>query len=130
MPINDYVGKLLSFKGFLMSRYSGTDLINSREGWLEELDKRIFSLEKAGVELAEKEEIYRVMLSQELLSLTDVRSGVVKNEIAKGKVRIAKARLERDIAKIKYETKQQSIYQAKIELKIIESDIINERMAR
>ena len=113
-----------------MSRYSGQDLNEGREWWLEELDKRISLLEESGEDRVEKERIYRVMLSKELLSLTDVRSGVVKNEIAKGKERIAEARLNRDIAKIKHETTQQSIYQAKVEIKVIETDLLHERIQR
>ena len=113
-----------------MSRYSGQELINKRDELIDDLDNKISSLESAGIDLAEKEKIYRVMLSKELLSLTDVRSGVVKNEIAKGQVRIAEARLNRDIAKIHYEVVQQGIYGVKIKLKIIESDIVNERVSR
>lgn len=111
-----------------MSRFSGQELINKRDELIEQLDRKISLLESAGVDLAEKERIYRVMLSQELLTLTDVRSGVVKNEIAKGQVRIAEARLNRDIAKIHYEVAQQGIYGIKIKLKIVESDIIHERV--
>ena len=113
-----------------MSKYSGQDLISARNGLIKELDKKISLLESAGIELANAEQDYRVFLSKKLLTLTDVRSGQVKNEIAKGDVHIAEKRLHRDISKIKYETIQQGIYGVKIKLKIIESDIINERVGR
>lgn len=113
-----------------MSRYSGTDLEMGKQYWLDELDKRISLLEEHGIELANAEKDYRVHLAKKLLTLTDVRSGVVKNEIAKGDTHIAEKRLHRDICKIKYDVKQQSIFQAKIELGVIREDILHERAVR
>lgn len=113
-----------------MSRFSGTDLEQGKQEWLKVLDHRIDQLETAGKELAEKERDYRIALSKKLLNLNEVRSGSVKTEIAKGIEEIAQKRLDRDIAKVHYDTVQQSIYQAKIELGVIREDIMHERVQR
>lgn len=113
-----------------MSRFSGQSLLENREGWLKELNKRIEALEDSGKDLADKEEKYGIELSKRLLTLTKIRSGVEKSAVAKGMEDIAHLRHERDIAKVIDRSALHSIYQAKIEIDIIESDIINERMAR
>lgn len=113
-----------------MSRYSGQDLEKGKRYWLDQLDKRIQDLEDLGRRRADTEKFYRMAVSKELLKMITIRSGTVKIEIAKGKDDIALLREQRDIAVVLHNTALQSIFQAKIELNIIESDILHERTGR
>ena len=113
-----------------MSRFSGQTLEEEKQHWLDELDDRIDQLEQKGKEKAKAEKEYRKALSKKLLVLPDIRSGDVKTNVAKGFEGIAELREKRDIAVVLHETCQQSIYQTKIELGVVEGDILHERVQR
>ena len=113
-----------------MSRFSGQSLIEIRELWLNELDEKLEELENCGINVAEAEKSYRIALSKKLLNFTDVRAGSVRSDLARGDKEVAELKLERDTSQVLYDSCQQSIYRIKTEIKIIETDILNERTNR
>ena len=110
-----------------MSRFTGVELTESRNWWLNRLDQVIEKLAELGKAKARSEKLYRMALSKELLDMMEIRSGAIKTEIAKGKPDIAKLRETRDIDVVLYNTCQQTIYQSKIELNVVETDYSFER---
>ena len=110
-----------------MSRFTGQSLTESREWWLARLDLVIGKLTELGKAKARSEKLYRMALSKKLLQMTEIRSGDIKTQIAKGVKEIADLRETRDIDVVLYNTCLQTIYQAKIELNVVETDYNFER---
>lgn len=104
-----------------------TDLIQQLEQMRSELHQSMKMLRQNGEKLAQAEHDYQVIKAQTWIVLKD--KGSTSTELAniiKGQSAVAKALLERDIAKAMYEANQEHINVVKLELRVIESQINRE----
>lgn len=91
----------------------------------DKLELAIKELKTRGVNKAKAEAEYRTALAEKILMERD--SGVpvtIINDLCKGDRKIAKLRMERDIAEVLYETCMQAIYATKLEMNIV-MDLMN-----
>jgi len=100
----------------------------------EEIEKYSDLLEKANTEMkkrsrdkAQKEYLYRIALSKRLVELRAEGQAVTHlADIARGEEKIARLRLDRDIAQGLYESSQEAINVYKIKLRILENQYARE----
>lgn len=101
-----------------------TDELDSK---LKQLEVSVKQLRKHGTELAEAEKAYKIELSKEALRLEE--QGAKATMIALriyGEGKVAKLRLERDIAKTVYQANMEAINALKLEIRVIENQIERE----
>jgi hypothetical protein len=85
-------------------------------------------MKKRGQAKAKAESLYRVELATQILKEREIGTPVtIINDICRGHKKIAKLKMERDIADILYDTCLQKIYQTKMEISIIENQMNAER---
>ena len=90
----------------------------------ETLNLAITELKKRGMDKAEKEMDYRIGLQQEILKHRANGIAVtIISDLCRGDKRIAKLKMERDIADTLYETAREKIHSTKLEIKIIMGDM-------
>lgn len=88
------------------------------------LQESLESLKKTGRTYATAERDYKIKLRQEVLKLRDEGQAIgVITLICYGIPEIARARYERDVAKVIYEANQEAINTYKLKIKLIESQI-------
>lgn len=85
-------------------------------------------LKKRGINKAKAEAEYRTALAEKILIERDEGMPVtIINDVCRGDKRIAKLKMERDIAETLYETCLQAIYATKLEMNIINDMMMAER---
>lgn len=110
-----------------------------RNALLEDLDKSITIKKKRGLELADAESNYRMLLTSMMAtvmidgysfkdSITKPVAATAAYDFCRGLPEVAKNRQIRDSKKVLMETVQEHIYAVKARLRVIETDIQNELM--
>ena len=85
-------------------------------------------LKKRGISKAKAEAEYRIALAEKILIERDNNVPVtIINDICRGDRKIAKLKMERDIADTLYESCLQAIYATKLEMNIINDMMMAER---
>lgn len=103
------------------------DLINEIQRLNRSLSSAVRALQKAGIKKAESESEYRVALAQEILIQRDKGQPVtIIGDIVRGDRKIAKLRLERDIADVNYQVALEYINSTKLQLRLLENQISRE----
>lgn len=103
------------------------DLYNELQIKTKHLSNSLKQLRKNGIEFAEKERDYKILLRQECLKLR--AEGMAIGMITMtcyGIPSVANARFERDKAEAIYKTNQEAINTLKLEMKLIESQLSRE----
>ena len=96
------------------------DLMEQMQTLRRKLNDAIKELETRGVEKAKTEAEYRVALANKILEEQARGTPVtIMSDICRGDEKIARLRLERDIAETLYESCLQSIYACKVEMNIV-----------
>lgn len=98
------------------------DLITELENLSQELDQALSEQEKRGVDLAEKEASYQIILRQK--ALIEKASGTPVTFISqfiRGDKEIAEKRRERDIAEALYQTSKDKVVGIRLKLKIVDA---------
>lgn len=100
------------------------DLVVEIKRLQEKLNIAIKELNTRGINKAQAEARYRQALAEKILEERDKGTPVtIINDVCRGDKRIAKLKLDRDIAEILYDTCMQAIYATKLEINIV-SDFI------
>ena len=103
------------------------DLLIQLDRKKQELDNTIKAYRECGIEYAEAERKYKVLLRQECLKLRD--DGMAIGMIDKtcyGIEAVANARFKRDVAQAEYKASQELINSIKLQLRILEGQIQRE----
>lgn len=103
------------------------DLVNELKAKTQQLERSIKALRTNGVQYAEAERDYKVLLRQEVLKLRD--SGLAVGLIEKvcyGIPSVAEARFRRDVCKTTYEANQDAINGLKLQMRLLDSQISRE----
>ncbi len=84
------------------------------------LNQAIKELRKRGINKARAEAVYRAALAEQILIERDKGVPVtIINDVCRGNKKIAKLKMERDVAETLYETCMQAIYATKLEINIV-----------
>ena len=103
------------------------ELWNDIEKKQELLDKAIKELAANGYDLAVKEKDYKIALNKKALLLRDENMPVTLiQQVIYGYEEIAELRLQRDLAKVKYNANQEYINITKLKVKVLESQLSRE----
>lgn len=103
------------------------DLINRIQNLIAELQQYVKGLQNWGIKKAQAEQDYQTALSQEVLKERDNGTAIgVIQLIVKGKPEVAKKRFERDVAESMYQVSQEKINIAKLELRLLDSQVSRE----
>lgn len=103
------------------------DLIDRIQNLIAELQQYIKGLQNWGLKKAQAESDYQTALSQEVLKERDKGTAIgVIQLIVKGKPEVAKKRFERDVAESMYQVAQEKINIAKLELRLLDSQVARE----
>ena len=103
------------------------DLMMEIQAKIQQLNTAIRMLRKTGTEYAEAERDYKILLSQESLTLRDSGMPVTLiDKVVYGKKTVAEARLRRDIAEVTYEANKESINVLKLQIRILDNQIARE----
>ena len=103
------------------------DLIDRIQNLIAELQQYIKGLQNWGLKKAQAESDYQTALSQEVLKERDKGTAIgVIQLIVKGKPEVAKKRFERDVAESMYQVAQEKINIAKLELRLLDSQVSRE----
>lgn len=106
---------------------SGQDLYLEVEEKLAMLDEALRQSKKRGQEYAQTEHDYRVALAQqELIEREKGMPATLVSDIARGKQKIAKLKMQRDIAESMYRAALEAINVYKLQAKIINDQIDRE----
>ena len=93
----------------------------------DELDNALNRLESAGIQLAENERDYRIMVREEILKEREARTPVtIMSDIVRGKEEIANARRHRDCSETVYKASQEAINVSKLKIKTLNDQINRE----
>jgi hypothetical protein len=104
------------------------DLINELNEYRQNLDRTIGNLETRGKIKAKAERDYRIALAKKILELR--ANGIpvsIINDLARGDEKIANLKMKRDIEESLYESNMQRIYECKINIDWLQSQIEAER---
>lgn len=97
------------------------------EKYNERLDIAVVEMKKRTIDLAKKEYLYRTELSKRLTELRAEGQAVTHlADIARGEPKIAKLRLDRDIAKGLYDSSKEAINMYKIRIRVLENQFARE----
>lgn len=103
------------------------DLIDRIQNLVAELSEYVKGLKNWGIKKAQAEQDYQTALSQEVLKERDKGTAIgVIQLIVKGKPEVAKKRFERDVAESMYQVAQEKINIAKLELRLLDSQVSRE----
>lgn len=103
------------------------DLITRIQNLIAELQQYVNSLKNWGIKKAGAEKDYQTVLAQEVLKERDKGTAIgVIQLIVKGKKDVAEKRMERDIAETMYQVAQEKINIAKLELRLLDSQVNRE----
>ena len=103
------------------------DLIDRIQNLVAELSEYVKGLKNWGIKKAQAEQEYQTALSQEVLKERDKGTAIgVIQLIVKGKPEVAKKRFERDVAESMYQVAQEKINIAKLELRLLDSQVSRE----
>lgn len=106
---------------------SGQDLVTEMQSKTAMLDAALSQLGKRGRELAQAEHDYRVSLAEKILHERDGGMPVtIINDVCRGDRKIAKLKLQRDIAQTMYETAMEAINVYKVQVRVMENQIERE----
>lgn len=98
------------------------DLVNELLDKTKELDGYIEVLKKRGIDLANKERDYKVVLRQEALKLrADGQAVTLIDKTVYGVKEVADKRLERDVAETLYQTALEKINTSKLQIRIMQN---------
>lgn len=103
------------------------DLVNELGYRMKKLDTSLIELSKAGVEKANTEAQYRQELAKKILQ--ERANGVpvtIISDICRGDAKIARLKVERDIADTTYQSIIESINAQKLAIRVIESQLSRE----
>lgn len=101
------------------------DLINALNSETARLTQAVRLMAKYGKEMAQAEHDYKVALMQEALRLRDSGMPVTLiDKVVYGKV--AKKRMDRDIAESMYKTAQENINSIKLQIRVLDAQISRE----
>lgn len=104
------------------------DLMIQVNALREKLNQAIVELQKRGINKAQAENNYRVALAEKILHERDKGVPVtIISDICRGDKRIAKLKMERDIAEVLFDTSQQVIYTTRQEINTVMKFIEAER---
>lgn len=108
---------------------SGQDLYNLLKQQRKLLSDTVKAMKDTGRKLADFERNYRIAYRKEVLRLhiQDDVAWTACADLAKGDETVAELRFKRDIAKSDYEVCQEKIMQTKLEIRILETEITEER---
>lgn len=104
------------------------DLVNELNQYRHNLNKAIDEIKARGKAKAEAEKDYRVELAKKILELR--ANGIpvsIINDLARGDEKIANLKMKRDIEESLYESNMQRIYECKINIDWLQSQIEAER---
>lgn len=103
------------------------DLINDMNYRLKQLDTSTGMLKQAGVQKANTEALYRQELAKEILNRRAEGMPVtIISDVCRGQPRIAKLKIDRDIAESTYQSILESINTQKLAIRVIENQIARE----
>lgn len=106
---------------------SGQDLFLEMQEKATMLDKALWQLGKRGEAYAKAEYAYRVGLSEQILIERDKGTPVtIISDICRGNAKIAKLKMERDIAEAVYKAAMEACNVYKLQVKILENQIDRE----
>ena len=104
------------------------DLVNELNQYRHNLNKAIDEIKARGKAKAEAERDYRIELAKKILELRASGTPVsIINDIARGDEKIANLKMKRDIEESLYEANMQRIYECKINIDWLQSQIEAER---
>lgn len=104
------------------------DLINELNEYRQNLYKAIDEIKARGKAKAEAERNYRIELAKKILELRTSGTPVsIINDLARGDEKIANLKTKRDIEESLYEANMQRIYECKINIDWLQSQIEAER---
>jgi hypothetical protein len=93
-----------------------------------ELNKAITIIKERGKSKSIAEKGYRIVLAKEILRLRSEGMPVtIISDLCRGNEKIAKLKMDRDIAETLYESNMQSIYSTKLNIDIVMKQIEAER---
>ncbi len=102
-------------------------LYQEQQDLLQKLSAHIAEMGKLGVKLAEAEMEYKILLAKHVLQLREQGTAIgMIDKTAYGIPEVAKARLERDVAKVMYDVSQEAINGTKLKIRITENQIERE----
>ena len=108
--------------------YSGQDLYNAQKEQRELLSKTVKAMKVTGRKLAEAEKNYRVALCKKIL--TERASGTpvtIISDVCRGDEEVAELKFKRDLAESDYKVCEQAIITIRQEVKILDTEMENER---
>ena len=104
------------------------DLINELNEYRHNLNRAIDEIKARGKAKAEAEKDYRVELAKKILELrADGIPVSIISDLARGDEKIANLKMKRDIEESLYESNMQRIYECKINIDWLQSQIEAER---
>lgn len=104
------------------------DLINELNEYRHNLNRAIDEIKARGKAKAEAERDYRVELAKKILELRAGGTPVsIINDLARGDEKIASLKMKRDIEESLYDSNMQRIYECKINIDWLQSQIEAER---
>jgi len=104
------------------------DLVNELNQYRHNLNKAIDEIKARGKAKAEAERNYRIELAKKILELRASGTPVsIINDLARGDEKIANLKMKRDIEESLYESNMQRIYECKINIDWLQSQIEAER---
>ena len=91
------------------------------------LDESIESLKESGIDYANSEKNYKIILRQECLKLRDQGMAIgMIDKVCYGIPSVAEARFKRDVADAMYKADLESINAVKLEIRLLEGQINRE----
>lgn len=103
------------------------DLVNELQAKTRQLEKSIKALRQNGIEFAQAEKEYKILLRQEVLKLRDggLAVGLIE-KVCYGIPSVAEARFKRDVCRTTYEANQDAINGLKLQMRLLDSQISRE----
>lgn len=106
---------------------SGYDLYRELQSKSRQLDTMVDMLRSGGIDCAQTERDYKVLLRKECLKLRDKGEAVgMIDKICYGIPSVAEARFERDAAEAVYKANLEAIQATKLQMRLIEAQIERE----
>ena len=107
---------------------SGQDLVLSLRSQRKLLIETVIAMKHVGREKAKAENTYRKELCKKILSERDKGTPVtIIADVCRGDEKVADLKMERDIKETDYEVCEHMINATKLEIKILEGEIIQDR---
>lgn len=102
----------------------GVQAVNTLEELTIQSKAGVKRLRQHGMELAEKDAIYKTALADKILELKEAGMAVtILEKVANGCIPVNKYRKDRDVAEVNFKASQEELYNLRLQIRVLEAQI-------